>query len=169
MAETLQKYPNPEAIVEDFSLIQDRTTGFFRTSEGAYIGFHRTYHGLDTELRPSKEGSMGTGVYVGNSEAVLTSFSKISLMQKLVVVELPCDNREVTVVSHPSGFNRQRFDDGNTWRDQPTRFLIWKPPAGNTLGCIAMGGLSSLPKMPRWGLWIDNKTTLKPFAQISNT
>lgn len=165
MAETLVKYPNTEALAKDFALEQD-ASGFYRTPEGVYIGYHRTRCNQAKNLSPAEAGTMGPGVYIGNSEAVVASFSRVSFMNELVVVELECQDNHIYSITNPYTFDRRRFDTHQN-KDQHIKLLTWRPPVGNTIGCIAMNGISGIPRKPRWGLWIDASTPLKPFAQIS--
>lgn len=167
MAELITTYSGARELAEDLSLVQDARTGFYINAAGHPIGFHRTSGASSNNIPPATEGLFGAGLYIGNTDNVLSSFSKVSYMRTLLAVELPCEVGEIEVIKNPGLFSREEFDKRNSLNGNQVKLLTWRAPLGNTIGCIAMGGLTKFPRIPRWGLWIDEATPIQPFAKIS--
>ncbi len=170
----IQKYRSFEDLQQARSLIFDPNIGFYRNPAGAINVLRRQTFIAPSPIRTSDGGTLGAGIYVGNSEGSIASFSHAPTMKHLAAIELPMlEDDEIFNV----GSSRRLFKAVNKLRSEgaaeqeaydaifgSSRFVVIKPSIGNNIGSLIFTG--RYPRGALWGLWRDQDSQLVPYGEI---
>lgn len=166
-----------EEALRDMNLEFDPSTNFFRDgTSSALVGFRQQAAAFYDTIHPSDSGTMGPGVYLGNTPESVRCFSRVPGMGALTVVELPSvdmiDVRQVNafqLLGQAAKTAREKSDtEENCIKEllDPARLVIWKTQLLTNIG-NAIFNRGRWPRGAHWGIWRDHEAPVKLRGVIS--